>query len=105
MSRFGLEQAAVEVGQAFVLKLVSQEAKSLARTSFDEPRNEQAIYGPLRLIATNEHVQPPAIIAGAQPPKMNFPLTEQTADHFKVLEFLMNNADHFAAQFVVFDVR
>ena len=105
MSGLRFEQASVEVGQVFFFNLVAQQTESLARARFDKACDEQAVYGPLRLTAAHKCVQTPAVISRTQTPKRNVPLAEQATDHFKVLEFLMNNADHFITQFVVVDVR
>ena len=64
MPRFGLEQAAVEVGQFAVFQVVPQQAETLTTARFDQRSNKQTIDRTLRFAGANQLVQLRALVAG-----------------------------------------
>ena len=65
----GLEQAAVKRRQFDVLDMIGEGLEPLATAGFDEPGDEQAVDGPLRLLLAAEVVQLAAILARLQAAK------------------------------------
>ena len=86
------------------LNMSSQEVKAFTRTGFDQSGNQQAIDGTLRLEFSHEFVQSPTVAAGFQPSKGDPTFLQQVQHPLEVLQFLVDDADHLAAQRLVVDV-
>jgi hypothetical protein len=103
--RLGLEQAAVKGGKLLIPHVPAQQVEPLARTGLDEPRHEQPVDGPERLLLANQLVQPAAVAARRQAAKADAPPGQEVEHLVKVRKLFLHDLGHGAAQLFLLDVR
>src|SRR3954453_3505756 len=98
MPGFELEQATEEVGELLVRQTVPQEAKPLTRPCFNEPRHQQPVHGPLRLLFAHEVIELPAVTAGTELAEGYAASLQDAQHHVKVGQLLLNDLGHRPAK-------
>ncbi len=104
MTGFGFEEAFVELGQLLVRHMVAEQTESFARTSFDQAGDQQSIDAAVRFELADQVVELPAVVAGFLTAKRDVALVEQLQYLVEMVQLLIDDDGHFAAQFFVFHV-
>ena len=103
--RLRFEQRSVERGQFRVVDMIGEQSEAFAAPGLDQPGDQQSIDGAVGLRRADERLQLAAIRAGLLAAERDSAAVEQFADLVEVIEFLLDDRGHLAAQGVILDIR
>ena len=97
MPRFRLEQAAEELGQLRVGKVIAQQTETLARTRLNQSGDQQPIHRTHRFQLIRQPPQPFRVSARRNLAKTHPAAFEQIEHQMKMAQFLLHDGGHGAA--------